>query len=645
MGLIEVKPLNNDEDPRRLGRYRLIGRLSSGGMGRIYLARPLGNGGAPVAVKTLLADGPVSDTDRRRFAREVELARRVDSAYTARVLDADPDDDRPWMAIEYIPAPALSELVRRGGRLPVPAVRWMGAGIARALVALHEKGIIHRDVKPQNVLLPLAGPRVIDFGISHAYDITRTTLTLGTIAFTSPEQARGEQSTMASDVYSLAATLFFLATGRPPYADTADSLRLLNLVQRCELDLSGLPPELDRLLRPCLAAAPTERPEPDDVLRRCLEGLKPPTGSGSGSRGEQRWLPRDWTALIKAYEAEGRALGQKPGGPASGGPSRPQAQPKSKPPKPKPSKPKAQPPAPPPSHTPPLQPPAKSSSSGGGSWVVAVLIAIAVFIWQPWDGGNTGSNSTSGNSTSGASTSGVSRSGASSGLTTGGSVASSGGTSIGRDRDSPALTPTPRPTPTSTRTRPRTTTPTPTPTRTRTRPRTTPPRPDPTEIAFRNVRAGSCLPVYDTGRGGTAIRWSASVPPRAVPCGSTNAYVRVTRTRATSCPNGIGEGSWSYRTSGQVRKLCLTRIYRVGFCLLGKQSGDRIRLGALTGVNCRSQRVPVGYDRIMHITGVYRAPAGASVSNCRRVSGDQTRYRAWLVNNKRTLLCTKVYRP
>ncbi|WP_255952236.1 protein kinase domain-containing protein [Streptomyces odontomachi] len=297
-----IRPLSGD-DPVRLGAYRLLGRIASGGMGRIYLARPAADGPL-VAVKTLLDEGVVSETDRRRFAREVTLARRIDSAYTARVLDADPDAERPWMAIEYIAAPALSELVGTAGRLPGSAVRWIAAGTARALVTLHDAGIVHRDVKPQNILLPQDGPRLIDFGISHASDITRTTLTLGTIAFTSPEQARAEPSGPASDVYSLGATLFHVAVGRPPYADTGDTIRLLTLVQRGELDLTGLPKELAPLIRPCLAADPTARPAPGDVLQNFLDDLD----RFATSRRGDRWLPPRWTSLIQEYEAQGRAL-------------------------------------------------------------------------------------------------------------------------------------------------------------------------------------------------------------------------------------------------------------------------------------------------------------------------------------------------
>ncbi|MFD7864880.1 serine/threonine-protein kinase [Streptomyces sp. NPDC059783] len=306
-----VQALGGD-DPATLGPYRLIGRLASGGMGRIYLARARPGGRGLVAVKTLLAEGTVGDVDRRRFAREVALAQRVDSAFTARVRDADPDAERPWMAIDYIAAPPLSELVRSCGVLPASAVRWIAAGTAQALVTLHGEGIVHRDVKPQNVLLPLDGPRVIDFGISHASDLTLTGLTLGTIAFTSPEQARGEASTAASDVYSLGATLFLLATGRPPYRADGDTLRLLARVQRGELDLTGLPKELVATIRPCLALDPKGRPTPADLLTRFRRDQAHLPASHSGTR----WLPPRWTELIGTYAAQGLELA---GGPAAGG--------------------------------------------------------------------------------------------------------------------------------------------------------------------------------------------------------------------------------------------------------------------------------------------------------------------------------------
>ncbi|NUU20541.1 MAG: serine/threonine protein kinase, partial [Streptomycetaceae bacterium] len=301
MAGVRLLPLQGN-DPSELGPYRLVARLASGGMGQVYVARP-GDGddaGAVVAVKTLLAEGTVSDADRRRFDREVRVARRVDSPLTARVLDADPDADRPWMAIEYIAAPSLAELVGEQGTLPNHSVFWVGAGIAQALMDLHEVQIVHRDVKPSNVLLPSVGPRVIDFGISQAFDITRTSATLGTIAFTAPEQARGEETTSASDVYSLGATLFFLAVGRPPYASSGDLWRLLPQVQQCRLDLDGLPKGLGKLIRGCLAAKPERRPVPEEVMQLCLDK--------ADRTGDGPWLPAAWAQVIAEYEATGRAL-------------------------------------------------------------------------------------------------------------------------------------------------------------------------------------------------------------------------------------------------------------------------------------------------------------------------------------------------
>ncbi|MFF9648139.1 serine/threonine-protein kinase [Streptomyces sp. NPDC014622] len=302
-----------ERDPATLGAYRLLGRLASGGMGRIYLAQAAD--GQLVAVKTLLAEGEAGPVDRRRFAREVKVAQRIDSAFTARVREADPDAGIPWMAIDYIPAPSLSELVRSAGVLPASAVRWLAAGTAEALVVLHRGNIVHRDVKPQNILLPLTGPRLIDFGISHANDLTLTGLTLGTIAFTSPEQARGEGSTAASDVYSLGATLFHLATGRPPYRADGDTLALLVRVQRGELHLDGLPKDLVPLIRPCLAVRPADRPAPADVLREFRRSMAGLPFSQSGSR----WLPPRWTALIEEYERRGHELRRS----ATAGPDEP----------------------------------------------------------------------------------------------------------------------------------------------------------------------------------------------------------------------------------------------------------------------------------------------------------------------------------
>jgi hypothetical protein len=171
------------------------------------------------------------------------------------------------------------------------------------------------------------------------------------------------------------------------------------------------------------------------------------------------------------------------------------------------------------------------------------------------------------------------------------------------------------------------------------------PTPDPTEEAFKAISAGDCLAVYDTGRGGTtSIDWSVDVPPDPVSCAGAQAQVQVTATD-TACPTSHGKSYWSYRstTTGNTTKLCLTRIYHAAYCMLGQQSGYSISLGMMTAVACRREPVPAPYNQIMHITGVYRAPAGADANNCRRAAGDQTRYWAYLVDDGATLLCTTIY--
>lgn len=286
----------------RFGPYEVLRLLGRGGMGEVYLARS--PAGRPVAVKTLLSEtAPLGAEDRARFAREIALARRVGGAHTAAVIAADPDAAVPWMATEYVAAPSLGELVRDCGPLDDPAaVAWVGAGVAEALLALHAAGVVHRDVKPSNVLLPVAGPKVVDFGIAHAADLTRTQATLGTIAFTSPEQARGEPSTPASDVYALGATFFHLVTGRPPYAES-EPLQLLVRVAEARVELDGLPPQLDDVVRPCLRLAPADRPTVPEVLRALTARVagRPDAVGGAGL------LPGEWLERIAGYERAGAA--------------------------------------------------------------------------------------------------------------------------------------------------------------------------------------------------------------------------------------------------------------------------------------------------------------------------------------------------
>ncbi|MEU3343554.1 protein kinase [Streptomyces sp. NPDC006700] len=281
-GATEVfQPLQPDDPPVVAG-YRLAARLGAGGMGRVYLSHT--QGGRPVAIKVVrpeLADDPAF---RRRFRREITAARRVRGAYTAELIDADADGVPPWLATLYLPGPSLTEAVARRGPLPVPAVLWLMAGVAEALQAIHDAGIVHRDLKPSNVLLATDGPRVIDFGISLASDITSHTTTgaaIGTPSFMAPEQASAGELTAATDVFALGQTAAFAALGEPLYG-TGPAVIVLYRIVNEEPDLSLPPEQLRPLLARCLATDPEERPTPAEVVEWCRQRLGKDADAGGG---------------------------------------------------------------------------------------------------------------------------------------------------------------------------------------------------------------------------------------------------------------------------------------------------------------------------------------------------------------------------
>ncbi len=268
-----VEPLRR-WDPEQIGGYVLVGRLGAGAMGRVYLGRSAA--GRLVAVKTIkieLADEP---DFRTRFAQEVAAARRVSGAFTAAVVAADPEADMPWLATAYVPAPSLAGLVRACGPLPVPAVRWLAAGCAEALESIHGAGLVHRDLKPSNVLVSPDGPRVIDFGVARAAERIQLTVTrgaVGTPAYMAPEQARDtRQATMASDIFSLGATMLFAATGHAPYQGETVMDVLVRLATEPP-DLSGLDRELTDIVVACLERDPRKRPTPASVVAHLAPGI------------------------------------------------------------------------------------------------------------------------------------------------------------------------------------------------------------------------------------------------------------------------------------------------------------------------------------------------------------------------------------
>ncbi|MFH8705100.1 serine/threonine-protein kinase [Streptomyces rubrogriseus] len=271
-----------DDDPRTVAGYRLAARLGAGGMGRVYLSHT--RGGRPVAIKVVRSELADDATFRRRFGREITAARRVKGAYTAELIDADPDGTPPWLATLYVPGPSLAGAVARSGPLPVPAVLWLMAGVAEALQAIHAAGIVHRDLKPANVLLAADGPRVIDFGISLAADSTAHTATgttIGTPQYMAPEQASAGAITAATDIFSLGQTAAFAALGKPLYGDGPAATVLYRIVHS-EPDLAELPERLRALLGRCLATDPEERATPAEIVEWCRRELGRDGGEDTG---------------------------------------------------------------------------------------------------------------------------------------------------------------------------------------------------------------------------------------------------------------------------------------------------------------------------------------------------------------------------
>ncbi|MFF3841831.1 protein kinase [Streptomyces sp. NPDC001930] len=264
--------------PRRIGPYEVLARLGAGGMGEVFLGRGgSGADGTFVAVKTVRRDAAGDPAFRDRFRREIRVAALVDSAHAAALLGGDADAEVPWLATAYVPGPSLSQAVRRGGALPVETVRALGTGVARALADLHRAGVLHRDLKPGNVMLSVDGPRLIDFGIARsntATTMTATGLMVGTPSFMSPEHVAGARRvTAASDVFCLGSLLCYAATGEDPFGD-GPLAAVLYRVSQAEADLARVPEELRGIVADCLALDPAVRPTPE-ALAELLGGGTP----------------------------------------------------------------------------------------------------------------------------------------------------------------------------------------------------------------------------------------------------------------------------------------------------------------------------------------------------------------------------------
>ncbi|WP_370351753.1 protein kinase [Catenulispora sp. EB89] len=292
-----MAPLSGD-DPRHLGGFRVLTLLAVGGMGRVYLA--LGPDRRAVALKVARPEFAADARFRARFRREVETAREVGgegsgggggsgggsdgaagsggsgggapgrsrgTALIAPVVAADADAELPWLASEYVPGPSVTDAAMEFGPLGDAGLRTLTHGLALALSEVHAAGVVHRDVKPSNVLLARDGPRLIDFGVARALDdigLTRVGALIGSPGFLSPEQAVGEPATFGSDVFALAAVVAYAARGQSPFG-AGDGAALLYRVVHEPPKLDGLPADLTEVLAASLAKDPAERPTAPEI--------------------------------------------------------------------------------------------------------------------------------------------------------------------------------------------------------------------------------------------------------------------------------------------------------------------------------------------------------------------------------------------
>jgi serine/threonine protein kinase len=290
-------------DPRQLGGYHLLSRLGEGGMGTVYLGRAAD--GRLVAIKVIRPEYSSEDEFRARFRSEVTRARQVPPFCTAEVLDADPEHHPPYLVVEYVDGPSLADVVHEQGPLAAGSLHSVAVGVATALTAIHGAGVIHRDLKPRNVLFSLGTPKVIDFGIARALEVTsqhtKTDQMVGTVAYMAPERfdtGTARSVSPAADVFAWGAVVAYAGTGRTPFqGDSAAATAARILTQPPEL--TGLYGSLRDLVALTLAKDPADRPTSHELLDMLLTA-----GPAAASA-----MPSDLRQAAEAAQHSGRFTG------------------------------------------------------------------------------------------------------------------------------------------------------------------------------------------------------------------------------------------------------------------------------------------------------------------------------------------------
>ena len=265
-------------DPDQIGPYQIINRLGAGGMGVVYMGTTGTRSAAIKIVRDYLLEDPAS---RTRLSREVNALKKVKSPFVAEIIDSDIDAERAWIATNYVDGPSLKNLVENEGVLTEQKWFEFAHGLLSALAAVHSAGIVHRDVKPSNILMSASGPRLIDFGIAFSNDataVTKTGMVAGTPTWFAPEQFHTNKITNAVDIFSAGSILYFAATGMSPWGKEDTSVATtMNAILTKVPNLELLTDAQRRLIEPLLIKEPKDRYTANQALS-LMQDIKASTG-------------------------------------------------------------------------------------------------------------------------------------------------------------------------------------------------------------------------------------------------------------------------------------------------------------------------------------------------------------------------------